>query len=208
MHQDDASCGTAHGPFNFGASAAVLLGAFHFILTRQSGALAGLTGDVLLFPLDTIKTRLQSLKGFSGSGGFANVYAGVSVVVAGSIPSALVFFTCYNYCQSLLAPTTSKPTRTLLSAVAAETVSDGCLLTYLPLKLSCSLVRVPVEVLKQRMQVGMASPLGSVQVSSLAAMARSAYSGCSAVLTRDIPFVMVQFPVYEHLKVSLRAAPL
>ena len=35
-----------------------------FIISLISGGIAGTTVDVALFPLDTIKTRLQSAKGF------------------------------------------------------------------------------------------------------------------------------------------------
>ena len=49
-----------------------------------SGAMAGLSVDCVLFPLDTIKTRMQSSKGLSGSGGFVKLFAGVASAAAGS----------------------------------------------------------------------------------------------------------------------------
>ena len=52
----------------------------------QSGAISGLAVDFILFPLDTIKTRLQSRQGFLKSGGFKGVYAGVGSVGLGSAP--------------------------------------------------------------------------------------------------------------------------
>lgn len=52
----------------------------------QSGALAGLAVDLSLFPLDTIKTRLQSEAGFLAAGGFRGVYAGIGSVAIGSAP--------------------------------------------------------------------------------------------------------------------------
>ena len=53
----------------------------------QAGGIAGLTADVVLFPLDTIKTRLQSSRGFLASGGFHKIYAGIGPAAAGSAPS-------------------------------------------------------------------------------------------------------------------------
>ena len=53
----------------------------------QSGGVAGLTVDLMLFPMDTVKTRLQSRQGFLKAGGFQKIYAGVGPAVAGSIPS-------------------------------------------------------------------------------------------------------------------------
>lgn len=43
--------------------------------------------DLTLFPLDTIKTRLQSQQGFFKAGGFRGVYAGVPAAAVGSIPN-------------------------------------------------------------------------------------------------------------------------
>ena len=47
-----------------------------FLTSLVSGGLAGTAVDVSLFPLDTIKTRLQSKQGFLAAGGFRNIYSG------------------------------------------------------------------------------------------------------------------------------------
>lgn len=52
----------------------------------QAGATAGLVVDVTLFPLDTLKTRLQSQYGFWRSGGFYGVYKGIGPTAVGSAP--------------------------------------------------------------------------------------------------------------------------
>lgn len=59
------------------------------------GAAAGLSVDLSLYPIDTIKTRLQSSQGFIKAGGFKNVYRGMSSVAVGSAPGAAIFFTTY-----------------------------------------------------------------------------------------------------------------
>ena len=51
-----------------------------------SGAAAGVSVDVGLYPIDTIKTRLQSPQGFIKSGGFRGVYKGLSAAASGSAP--------------------------------------------------------------------------------------------------------------------------
>ena len=61
-----------------------------------AGALAGLSVDVALFPLDTIKTRLQSPQGFLKAGGFQGVYKGVTAAAGGSMPGAALFFCTYE----------------------------------------------------------------------------------------------------------------
>ena len=51
-----------------------------------SGAAAGVSVDVSLYPIDTLKTRLQSPQGFLKSGGFRGVYKGLSAAASGSAP--------------------------------------------------------------------------------------------------------------------------
>ncbi|RHY33525.1 hypothetical protein DYB32_001583, partial [Aphanomyces invadans] len=51
-----------------------------------AGGMAGTGVDVALYPLDTIKTRLQSSQGFLKAGGFKGVYKGLSAAAAGSAP--------------------------------------------------------------------------------------------------------------------------
>ena len=43
-----------------------------------AGGVAGFLVDVCLFPIDTIKTRLQSERGFWKSGGFSKIYKGLA----------------------------------------------------------------------------------------------------------------------------------
>jgi solute carrier family 25 S-adenosylmethionine transporter 26 len=42
--------------------------------------------DLSLFPIDTIKTRLQSEKGFLGAGGFRGLYKGIGSPAVGAMP--------------------------------------------------------------------------------------------------------------------------
>lgn len=58
---------------------------------EQSGGLAGLVVDIVLFPIDTVKTRLQSERGFWRSGGFRGVYNGLAPAAVGSVPTGNQF---------------------------------------------------------------------------------------------------------------------
>lgn len=98
--------------------------------------MAGLSADLILFPLDTIKTRLQSSSGFRGSGGFHKLYAGIGSACIGSIPSAALFFAAYETGKRILPQDTWWSAGA--SAAAGETIACG--------------IRVPVEVVKQRTQ--------------------------------------------------------
>lgn len=42
--------------------------------------------DLFFYPIDTLKTRLQSNQGFIQSGGFKNIYKGVGSVALGGAP--------------------------------------------------------------------------------------------------------------------------
>jgi hypothetical protein len=57
----------------------------------QAGGLAGLAVDVTLFPLDTLKTRMQAAEGFMKAGGFRGIYNGLSAAAAGSMPGGMSF---------------------------------------------------------------------------------------------------------------------
>eukprot|EP00118_Oscarella_pearsei_P012040 m.85512 g.85512 ORF g.85512 m.85512 type:complete len:119 (+) comp36446_c1_seq5:123-479(+) len=57
-----------------------------FWVPLLAGGAAGTAVDVALFPLDTIKTRLQAPEGFIKAGGFRGIYSGLASVATGSAP--------------------------------------------------------------------------------------------------------------------------
>jgi solute carrier family 25 S-adenosylmethionine transporter 26 len=72
---------------------------YAMIASIVSGACAGLAVDCVtlililcqtLYPIDTIKTRMQSRDGFLRSGGFKHVYRGIGPVVIASAPSGIL----------------------------------------------------------------------------------------------------------------------
>lgn len=64
-----------------------------------AGGVAGFGVDVSLYPLDTIKTRLQSSQGFWKTGGFKGVYNGLGSAALGSAPASALFF---STCKTLI----------------------------------------------------------------------------------------------------------
>lgn len=146
-----------------------------------SGAIAGLTVDFVLFPVDTIKTRLQSKHGFKGSGGFHGMYKGLSAVSIGSVPSAALFFGAYEFGKRE-GPFTQVGNQ-LFGSILGET--------------SSSLFRVPLDTIKQRMQVGHHASLRSAFSDS---HPQTLFAALRVTLMRDIPFAACQMVIYERLK--------
>lgn len=100
--------------------------------------------DVTLFPIDTIKTRLQSRRGFWQSGGFTGIYKGLAPAAAGSVPTAALFFCAYEGLKEQFsgqcAPSERhSPYIHMAAASCAETVSGTLLLSSLALN-SCTLI--------------------------------------------------------------------
>jgi len=159
----------------------------------MGGAGAGLAVDVFFFPLDTLKTRLQSSQGFVKAGGFKNIYRGLGTVVTGSMPSSALFFGSYTFAKQILSPSSpssdSSPhlPNIIVASCFGEVVACG--------------VRVPVEMVKQQMQVRKSETTGAVIKNILKTGGiRSLYSGYLITVMRDIPFSVIQFPLWEYLK--------
>ena len=71
-----------------------------FTLALIAGGCAGTTVDVALYPLDTLRTRLQSPDGFWKAGGFR---AFIRVLAAlGAAPGAAFFFSAYEGMKPVL----------------------------------------------------------------------------------------------------------
>ncbi|KAI9638923.1 mitochondrial carrier domain-containing protein [Dioszegia hungarica] len=163
-----------------------------------SGAISGIAVDFMFFPLDTIKTRVQSTQGFIKSGGLKGVYRGVGSVGMGSAPGASAFFLTYEnlkevFPRSIPLLRDSPSLNHMISASGAEFVS--------------CLIRVPTEIVKSRTQTG-AYGQGSSSIHSAMSTwkfegIRGFYRGFGITIGREIPFTSIQFPLYEFLKTQL-----
>ncbi|RVE72749.1 S-adenosylmethionine mitochondrial carrier protein [Oryzias melastigma] len=164
-----------------------------FVASLVAGGCAGMCVDLTLFPLDTIKTRLQSQQGFYKAGGFRGIYAGVPSAAVGSFPNAAAFFVTYECAKSLLgaggapAAPQAAPVTHMLAASLGEVVA--------------CLIRVPTEVVKQRAQASPSSSTYSILLATLREEGvRGLYRGYGSTVLREIPFSLVQFPLWEYLK--------
>ncbi|XP_006609080.1 S-adenosylmethionine mitochondrial carrier protein-like isoform X2 [Apis laboriosa] len=91
-----------------------------FLTSLISGALAGTICDFISFPLDTLKTRLQSQHGFLKSGGFKQLYKGLGPVMVGSAPSASLFFLTYESFKIVFEPQISEQYHSIIHMIAAS----------------------------------------------------------------------------------------
>ncbi|PKS13077.1 hypothetical protein jhhlp_000418 [Lomentospora prolificans] len=178
-----------------------------FTTALLAGALAGTTTDLSLFPLDTLKTRLQSPEGFIRSGGFSGIYRGVGSALVGSAPGASLFFLTYETTKSLAA--SFLPAHDSSSAAAAKFAGPATHMVAASLgEVAACSVRVPTEVVKQRAQAGqfkssaaaLADILGKRKEIGLAGLRRELYRGWGITVFREIPFTVIQFPLWEALK--------
>lgn len=162
-----------------------------FVTGLLSGAVAGTTVDLVLYPLDTVKTRLQATAGAKLSiKTFKGLFNGVAPAIAASAPCAAVFFGAYDSLKRVLTEKLPDDYASVAHAGAAAGAD-----------LAQSVVRVPFEVVKQRVQAG-------VDASGRAALAsvmksqgpRGLYRGWGALAMRDLPFDIIEFPLYEWFK--------
>ncbi|GAN06388.1 S-adenosylmethionine mitochondrial carrier protein-like [Mucor ambiguus] len=156
-----------------------------------AGAMAGTIVDSVLFPLDTIKTRLQAQAGFAVSGGFRGVYSGLLSAFVGSAPNAALFFVTYEAIKRLLGASADGSSQSPFIFMTAATCGE----------ISACTVRVPTEVIKQRMQINQFNTtMGAVSSVLKTEGLLGLYRGFLPTVAREIPFTCIQFPLYEFFK--------
>ncbi|KAK6201637.1 mitochondrial carrier protein PET8 [Scheffersomyces amazonensis] len=168
-----------------------------FVISLISGGCAGTSTDLAFFPIDTLKTRLQAQGGFFKNGGWSGIYKGLGSCVVASAPSASLFFITYDSMKIYTKPYVSSTQSHMISASCGE--------------IAACLVRVPAEVIKQRTQTGAIGVNGKstslsnflyiIQNKSGEGVVRGLYRGWNTTIMREIPFTVIQFPLYEYLKV-------
>ncbi|WVZ79120.1 hypothetical protein U9M48_026736 [Paspalum notatum var. saurae] len=174
---------------------------FNFLQVLLEGSIAGGTAGVVvetaLYPIDTIKTRLQAARGGSRIE-WKGLYSGLAGNLAGVLPASALFVGVYE-------PTKRKLLETLpenLSAVAHFTAGaiGG---------IAASLIRVPTEVVKQRMQTRQfKSAPDAVRLIVAKEGLKGLYAGYGSFLLRDLPFDAIQFCIYEQLRIGYKVVVL
>uniref|UniRef100_A0A0N5CE65 Mitochondrial carrier protein n=1 Tax=Strongyloides papillosus TaxID=174720 RepID=A0A0N5CE65_STREA len=168
-----------------------------------AGAMAGMVEHCVMFPLDSVKTRLQSLcpcpeakcptpihgvASIMKREGWSRPLRGVSAVAAGSIPAHALYFSVYEKSKNFLVKHTNSNNSFVfgISAVLATLVHDA--------------VMNPADVVKQRMQM-IGSPYGG-SVECVRCIYKSEglsafYRSYTTQLLMNIPFQTIHFIAYE-----------
>ncbi|KAA8904677.1 mitochondrial carrier domain-containing protein [Sphaerosporella brunnea] len=163
-----------------------------YVRSLIAGGFAGTAVDLSLYPLDTLKTRLQSSGGFFKNGGWSGVYKGVGSVIAGSAPGAALFFVSYEGVKRQFGGESRGPGVHMLAASVGE--------------VAACMVRVPTEVIKQRAQASQfASSWAALKHiftanNGVLNVGRELYRGWGVTVMREIPFTVIQFPLWEGFK--------
>lgn len=163
-----------------------------------SGFFAGVAVDVPLHPLDTVKTRMQAPEGLAGTGGLRNIWSGLSAVLVVSVPGSALFFCLYEMIRHEMERRIPEEWQDQKYAIFRDAVSASIA------DASSCIVRVPSEVLKQRMQI---SHRDTAQLSLREAVRRTNlegvrgfFAGFNATVIREVPFALMQMPMFEEIK--------
>jgi len=170
-----------------------------------AGAVAAFTVDLLVYPLDTLKTRYQSqdfIKPDSKATkplAFRGLYQGVGSVILATLPAAGIFFSTYESGKRIFGEALPIPDPLVQSLASSVAEMASCA------------VLAPAEVIKQNAQMLRSSQSGPHHEStSLRAFRelrrggpRRLFTGYTALVARNLPFTALQFPLFEHLQATL-----
>jgi solute carrier family 25 S-adenosylmethionine transporter 26 len=104
------------------------------VANLAAGATAGCAVEAALYPIDTIKTRLQAMIGGGGmkallqSGGGKGLYAGVWGNLVGVAPSSAIFMAFYEPVKQAVHKAVSEDQQYLGPVVAGERMHTRCAL--------------------------------------------------------------------------------
>lgn len=168
------------------------------------GAFATAFGDFVMHPIDTIKILQQSsdkalgfiltAKSILVSKGPLGFYQGVVPYLIGDGLSGAVKFATFEISKKFLELRLPQKYHSLTQFICAA----GSMI-------ACSVVMVPGEVLKTRMQTGMVSSLteGVSNILKTEGVA-GLFAGYYATLVRDLPYTILELGMYENIKAAIR----
>ena len=161
-----------------------------------------------MFPVDTIKTRMQALgagavpgatrQGMLGvsrelvrAKGAGALFRGLPAQAIGAGPAHAIYFSMYEYGKLRLGAMLGDQPAVHAAAGALATVAHDGFMT-------------PFDVVKQRMQLSEASKYGNILDCARAVARREGmrafYRSYSTTLAMNVPYQACQFTVYEYVR--------
>ncbi|KAF6174658.1 hypothetical protein GIB67_006310 [Kingdonia uniflora] len=175
-----------------------------------AGSIAGMVEHMAMFPVDTLKTRMQMLgatpsccahspshhvgpflASIMRSEGPLGLYRGIGAIGLGAGPAHAVYFSVYEVCKEKLGGNLPghHPLFHAVSGVVATTASDAVL--------------TPMDVVKQRLQLR-SSPYFGVKDCVLRIIREEGigafYASYRTTVVMNAPFTAVHFSTYEAMK--------
>lgn len=145
-----------------------------------------------MYPVDTVKTRLQMGAAAATTGGVGGLYNGVLSSLAGQVPYGMLTFASYDVYKRSLLNRYPKLNKSALYAAAAV-MGD----------LTGSLWLCPSETVKQQVQGGLYATAGQAARGLWKANGvRGLYQGYAGQISRDVPFRVAQLVSYELVKTA------
>lgn len=180
----------------------------HFWQFMIAGSLAGCVEHMAMFPVDTLKTRMQALSAecqTHPSGlrqalasilrleGLAGLYRGIGAMGLGAGPAHAIYFSIYEFCKKgLAAGNPNNAVAHAASGVLATVASDA--------------VFTPMDVVKQRLQLK-SSPYKGVGDCARRVLleegVQAFYASYRTTIIMNAPFTAVHFATYEAAKRGL-----
>ena len=155
------------------------------------GAIARTCQIVSVYPIDTIKTRIQVARGGNSTGVplFHSLYRGIPVTLMGQVPYGMLTFGTYETVRARLSRMEKIPS--WLQIIISASVGDSF----------GSLWLTPCEVIKSKTQAGLYPSARQTAAAIFKSSGlRGFYQGYVPALTRDIPFRCIQFTLFENGK--------
>lgn len=175
-----------------------------------AGSIAGCAEHMAMFPVDTIKTRMQALgscpiktvgvrtalQSILKSDGTAGLYRGIAAMGLGAGPAHAVYFSVYEFCKKGLSG--GNPNNHLAhaaSGVCATVMSDAVL--------------TPMDMVKQRLQLSGGNGGAYTGVWDCVKRVfkeegfKAFYASYRTTVIMNAPFTAVHFATYEAAKKGL-----
>lgn len=132
------------------------------------------------------------------------MYRGVGSAIIGSAPGAALFFCTYEATKTAFA----RRRDVLGIHVSGKGKAVEHMVAASLGEVAACAVRVPTEVVKQRAQAGQYSSslltlkaiLGQYKHIGITGVWRELYRGWSVTIMREVPFTIIQFPLWESMK--------